>query len=265
MSNADSDDYTTDENSKRKREAGKEDPFNRSKKTARTPVKTNSKSEDKFEAILSQLREIKIETGQIKEIKDDMRKMRSEIQEYKEEVHRLRKDNENLKNECKSIKEENLKIKNELQEMENRIEMIEKVSKENNIIVTGLEIDQYDTEALTEKMGDVFKDHLQVEVNIKKAFKLGKKTCLIELNNSEDKKAVMQNKYKLKENKNESIFINDDLTKREMNINKEIRSLAKKEKDSGKKVKIGYRKLTINDEVWRWNKSKEKLEKDPKN
>lgn len=99
-------------------------------------------------------------------------------------------------------------------------------------------------------------------ITINNVRKLGEKRCLIELKNEQDKKKLMQAKSKLKNLKGETIYINDDLTNREREMQKIIRQMAKKERENGKTVKIGYRKLIVNGTEWRWNSDKEILVKE---
>lgn len=102
-------------------------------------------------------------------------------------------------------------------------------------------------------------------MTINKAFSLSANACLVQLKNIEDKELVMRNKHKLRNMKgNTKIYINEDLTKHERMKQAEIRKVAKSMMEEGKKIKIGYNKITADGEVWRWNKSKNKLEK-PKN
>jgi hypothetical protein len=68
----------------------------------------------------------------------------------------------------------------------------------------------------------------------------------------------MLNKSKLKEKKDERMYIDDDLTKEERETQKK---LAREESDRGKRVKIGYRKIQINGEWFRWDEREEKLKK----
>jgi hypothetical protein len=51
------------------------------------------------------------------------------------------------------------------------------------------------------------------------------------------------------------------LTKEERETQKKLRELAKEERDRGKRVKIGYRKIQINGEWFRWDEREEKLKK----
>jgi polysaccharide deacetylase 2 family uncharacterized protein YibQ len=59
-------------------------------------------------------------------------------------------------------------------------------------------------------------------------------------------KKVIKQKGKLKGNRaTEKIFIDNDLTKKEREILKKIRAIAREEKREGKDVKVGYMKITI--------------------
>ncbi|KAF2899315.1 hypothetical protein ILUMI_06861 [Ignelater luminosus] len=77
-----------------------------------------------------------------------------------------------------------------------------------------------------------------VKAKIENAHKLGPKTCLIELDQQEKIK-IMNNKAKLKNVKEEKIYINDDVTVREREIQKSIRKMAQEERDKGNEVQIG--------------------------
>jgi hypothetical protein len=93
-----------------------------------------------------------------------------------------------------------------------------------------------------------------VKVNVKEAFKINKdKMVLVKIEIWEQKKNIMLNKSKLKEKKGERIYIDDDLTKEEKETQKKLRELAREEKDRGKSVKIGYRKIQINGDLLIWD------------
>jgi hypothetical protein len=63
----------------------------------------------------------------------------------------------------------------------------------------------------------------------------------------------MLNKSKLKERKGER--------NAERKTQKKLRVVAREERDRGKRVKIGYRKIQINGEWFMWNEREEKLKK----
>jgi uncharacterized protein YlxW (UPF0749 family) len=96
-------------------------------------------------------------------------------------------------------------------------------------------------------------------VNVKEAFQINKdKRMLAKIESCEQEKNIMLNKTKLKEKKDERMYIDDDLTKEERETQKKLRELAREKRGRGKRVKIGYRKIQINGEWFRWN---EKLKK----
>jgi hypothetical protein len=99
-----------------------------------------------------------------------------------------------------------------------------------------------------------------VKVNVMEAFKINKdKMMLAKIESWKQKKNIMLNKSKLKEKKDERMYIDDDWTKEERETQKKLRELAREERDRGKRVKIGYRKIHINGEWFRWNEREEKL------
>ncbi|KAJ3638557.1 hypothetical protein MTP99_001910 [Tenebrio molitor] len=71
---------------------------------------------------------------------------------------------------------------------------------------------------------------------------------LAKIESWEQKKNIMLNK-------------NDDLIKEERETQKKLRELAREERDRGKRVKIGYRKIQINGDWFRWDERQEKLKK----
>lgn len=245
----DSDDYTS-EDAKRKREA-EELLFNRSKKIFRTPDK-EKKKEEKLDLLINLVKELTVDTRQIKQ----------DQEETKNEIKKIREENKQLMRENQEIKEENKSMKKHINEMEQRLERLEKEKRGNNVVVNGMNIDTADNKILKQAMERLFEKQLQVRIEVKDAIKLGEKTCMVQLRNEKDKELVMGNKFKLQRLKNERIYINNDMTKMEREKMKEIRRIAKQEKEKGKQVKIGYNKIEIDGIVWRWNSGMEKLEKE---
>lgn len=69
-----------------------------------------------------------------------------------------------------------------------------------------------------------------------------------ELENWEMKREAMTRKNQLK---NRKLYINNNMTYKERQIQNAIRMIANEERQSGKTVKIGYRKLIINEQEFR--------------
>jgi hypothetical protein len=70
------------------------------------------------------------------------------------------------------------------------------------------------------------------------------------------------------------MYIDDDLTENERNIQKRLREHAKEERQKGKIVKVKYQKLIIDNVTWKWDRyasklimdmTKNKEDKSPKN
>lgn len=156
-------------------------------------------------------------------------------------------------------------MKQEIKKVENKIENIDKEKRRNNIVIHGLKIEMKDQENMEGKVEDFMESTLQVKVNTKAVIKLSDVTYLVELTKPTDKMKIMKNKNKLK-NISPKIFINDDMNRIEREIQGKIRKQAKDEKEKGNKVKIGFQKLLVDDEVWRWDKDKNEFKKgDQKN
>ncbi|KAL3283727.1 hypothetical protein HHI36_024207 [Cryptolaemus montrouzieri] len=143
-----------------------------------------------------------------------------------------------------------------------RIDKLENEKRRNNLIVQGLTIKSENQDELKTEIAETIEKHFGIEVKITGASKLGPKTCLVELENAEVKKNNIMNKNKLGRLVGEKIYINDDLSKKDREIQGHIRGIASAEKKEGKNVKIGYRKLFIEGEKWVWNDNQTRLVKE---
>lgn len=261
-----------------------EEGFKRSKTTTRTPPKDNKGEQEKQEMeeikkMLSEMnKEIKTQIKELKtEIKDENKAIRNDIKEVKEEIKQNNeeiknikqgienmkkewaKEKKELKQENEMIKAENKKIIEDLNDLKRSIERLDKEKRKNNIIISGLTIDTEDPIALKEGMTNMLETHLGIKTDIKRTQKIGSETCLIELGSEEEKVNILRNKNKLKNVKPEKIWISEDLTKREHQKVKALREIGREMREKGKKVKMGYNKVTVDGKEWRWNHEKEKV------
>lgn len=112
----------------------------------------------------------------------------------------------------------------------------------------------------------LIKKELEIQVELKEIHSIGERTLLVKLKNHQDKSNILKNKHKLRKIANGKIYIDEDMTKKEREKARQIRKIAKEESDKGNKVKIGYNRVVIEGEEWRWNYVKERLERmNPKN
>ena len=77
----------------------------------------------------------------------------------------------------------------------------------------------------------------------------------------EDRLEVLKNKKVLKNLGTQKIYINEDLTKKEREIQARIRARGRQEKDNGFNTIIAYQKLIIGEEVWKWDHNQNTLVK----
>lgn len=238
---------STDEGKRRRNceDDDEEELAKRIKRPGRSPGKGKSRtSDDKLEKIL--------ETMQL--LTEEVKGMRIEQKKYSDEIRDLKAENE-------STKKENAKLKEEINTINGRLDAMEREKRRNNIVVQGLTIGDDKTLTPKEALKNFLGKQLEIEVDVKSAMKLGTKTYLVELDNANDKIKVMKNKNKLRTYQEGTIYINDDMTKSEREVQGKIRKVAQEEKKKGKKVKIGYQKVTIDDQEWKWSKGAEKLVK----
>lgn len=251
-------DYASDESRKKRLRKRELKNFERSSRIDRTPTKTHNREDKKIDQLIQIIKEMKSEQKEIlrevQEIKADQKTISEEIKNIKEENKELRRQNEIMKT-------ENNEMKKELNELKKNLNWIEKESKKNNIILSGYTIQEKEQPAIKNEIIKFIQDHLNIDIEIKSVTKIGHKVAVVELMNTNDKVKILQNKAKLRNIKEERIYINEDLTTKEKEKQKHIREYARKERLEGKIVKTGYNKVTVNGTVWYWNKDTESLEK----
>lgn len=213
--------------------------FKKSKKITITPEKGASSDESKLDKLMEMMKGL---VTQVQHIEGKQDKYMEEMKGIKLENEEIKKENEELKKEIRSVKR--------------RLDRIEGIDRRKNAVMQGLKLDTSDQDQLKIVVEDIIKKYMEIQIEIKAVKYLGPKTCLIELKNTDDKIKIMKNKSKLREYKEQNIYINDDMTKEEREIQEKIRRKAKEERTKGKTVKIGYQKLLVQGEQWRWNREK---------
>ncbi|XP_028138967.2 uncharacterized protein LOC114333306 [Diabrotica virgifera virgifera] len=202
-----------------------EELFRKSKKVFRSPNKTPNE-DNKLDQIIKMMHDLTKETKnlttEVKEIKNEQRKYWEELNDLKTELEKVKQENQTKHKE----KEE---MKKELNDMKIRVQRLEKERKVNNVVIQGLTIDTIDRNALKQAVGNFMEKEMNINVQIEEAIKLGEKTCLVKLQNKFEKEKIMQNKAKLKHIKDYKVYINNDITKEELQTQKSIRQVANEE------------------------------------
>lgn len=242
----DSDDYTSDAGAVKRK--GVEELFGRSTRVKRTPTKP--KTEEKLDLIIEMMTDMK----------EEFKQMKIKQRECHEELKKVRDENKIIHEENAKLKKENKEIKENARKIDERLEKMERQMRKNNVVMTGLRIDTEDKIMLKQAVEKIMEENMGMRIQVKSASKLGERTCLIELREEKDKEEVMKNKSKLKNIIGEKIYINNDETRMEREKNICIRTRAKEEQKKGNNVKIGYNKININGQTWRWNGAQGDLE-----
>jgi hypothetical protein len=195
--------------------------------------------------------------------------MREEIKTLRKELAAMREENGELRKELVTVREEMRRREEKgqvekadwtkrMKMIEEKMEQREKKERKNNVIITGIGAKSGNIER---GMEEWLEREIGVKVNVKEAFKINKdKMMLAKIESWEQKKNILLNKSKLKK-EDERMYIDDNLTKEERETQKKLRELAREERNRRKRVKIGYRKIQINGEWFRWDEREEKLKK----
>lgn len=147
--------------------------------------------------------------------------------------------------------------KNMLQErihyLERKEESRDKEARRNNIVIHGITVDRDEGK---EKIEEILREQLDVDVGIVEAFPIGKTdrkknsiSVLAKLSSDRDKKTVMKYRHKLN---GAEMYITHDRTVREREIQRKIMRIADEEERNGKIVRVGYRKLQVNETHYVW-------------
>lgn len=146
-----------------------------------------------------------------------------------------------------------------MEKLDTKVEKLEKEKKRNNLIIVGYEPQTSNNYELKHELENFNREVLRVEPKVRSDRKLNNRTCKIEMENWEEKIKILNSKSKLRLLKDKRIYINNDLTDREKEIQKQLREIEKKERNKGNSTKLGYRKLTINGIIWEWDERKQEL------
>ncbi|XP_050502073.1 myosin heavy chain, clone 203-like [Diabrotica virgifera virgifera] len=197
---------------------------------------------------------------ELKELRNQNQELKRENMLLKQEMSEIRAENKQMKAEIKEVREametlSKLKFKEavpkRLSDLEDRTEREEKKKIEKNVIVRGIKIGE---ENVKEDLENLLKIKLNVEAKIEQTEIIRPRNSqpfiIAKLENIQDKKKIMEQKKILKGTK---IFIDEQRTYEERRIHRQVKKRAEVEKEAGKKVKMGFKKLWIDDQLWEWN------------
>ena len=190
----------------------------------------------------------------INSLKQDMNKgfqdSNKQNDELKTELEKVNKELKQMKEEMKTKEDAWMKEKQEMMKRINKLEenaeKQDKIKRRNNIVIKNIELEE---DNIKEQIKAIIYKKLNTKVTINEAFEIKKGIIIAKIENWQQKMAIMKNKPKLK---GTEIYIENDLTKNELYIQKELRRIAKEENQKGNSAKVGYQKITINNKIYEW-------------
>ncbi|XP_046145439.1 trichohyalin-like [Osmia bicornis bicornis] len=141
--------------------------------------------------------------------------------------------------------------KAKLEQLDRNWEATKRRERKNNIIVRGK---KWPTRNEKEEIEKLLREELNTDAKARRVRVLGneRNMAVVEMESWEDKAKVRRMKKELKD-KGQMIFIDNDYTQKEREIQRKLVTRAKKEKEKGAQVKVGYMKIQIQGKWWFWN------------
>ncbi|XP_018341358.1 PREDICTED: trichohyalin-like [Trachymyrmex septentrionalis] len=172
----------------------------------------------------------------IKKIEDSNRDLEKKVMtELKKELEKMSEKNAKV---IEELKKENVELRREVTELKKREEERERRERKKNIVIKGEQVEEGTERQVVE---DLCNGICGEKIRVKEVRVIDKeeKIILVELENFEEKRKIMKNKYKLREKK---IYVDEDMTRKERGIQKRVREWAYQEKKKGRMGQNGNRK-----------------------
>lgn len=234
--------------------------FQKSKLVSRSPEKKKEREMEQILQVINQMRT---------EMKEGFQNTNSQNEMLKAELEKTNRELKQIKQELmtkeKEWIEEKSGLKNRITELEDRMEKEDKNRRRNNIIVKGAKIKG---ENIKTEIEGFIKEKMNITIQIREAYEINKGVVVAKVEDWAEKRQLMMNKSRLR---GTNTYIDNDLTKKEMSIQKQLRDIAKQEREKGSIVKVGYQKIIINEKCLMWEEIKtgtnyrQGMEEEPEN
>ncbi|EZA59751.1 hypothetical protein X777_16232 [Ooceraea biroi] len=177
--------------------------------------------------------------------------MREEWKRRQEEWVKEKKIMEERLNELETKEEQMEMMIARMKQLERKDDERERRERRNNIIMKGEGIP---TEGSPKEIiKQTLRQELQIEADIEDAYWIkreqSRRMLVAKLRSWQQKKEILIKKSKMKGKK---LYIDNDLTKKERDVQKEITGIARTKREQGWEVKIGYKKLIANGKTFIW-------------
>lgn len=186
-----------------------------------------------------------------KELMDRITKLSDEMREERRERE------EERRKERKEWKEEKRQLTERLYKLERSEKRKKRAERKNNIVIKG---ERWNEGKVESEVKEFLRAELRVEAEIKKAWLVGaeaiKNKVVVELGSWENKRTIMG-----KNDWERGIWIEDDLTRKEREIQVMLRNRARELREKGdREVRVGYLKMFFGGKWIRWNEREGKLD-----
>ncbi|EZA61670.1 hypothetical protein X777_10502 [Ooceraea biroi] len=143
-------------------------------------------------------------------------------------------------------------------EIERRIEWKDKEERRKNIIIRGIEVKEGRRKEAVQNLINQIGAKVEI-LDFKRIGGVGEKgeeSILVKLKNEEQKREIMKKKKELKGRKER---VMEDWTWIERKMRWRLEEIAREEERKGRRVWIGYGRIRIEEQWWKWDESEEVL------
>jgi hypothetical protein len=232
---------------------GKESP---SREKEREEVK--EKEERKEKGLETILKEIK---GTIEKQLEELRRELKEERGRNERERARERERKEWERERKEWERERKELANRISKIEEEKEREEREKRRRNIVNKGVDWKEGSNE---ETVKEFLSEKMRIGAEVERAhtIRVGDKDTIMvaTIKSKEEKIRIMKEKNKL----GKGTYIDDGLTRREREIQQKMRRAARERREKGEYVKIGNKKLTIDNKWYSWKETEERLEEERK-
>lgn len=147
---------------------------------------------------------------------------------------------------------------NKVKEIERRMERREREERKRNVLIKGVEVKEGRRRIAIEEVFASIGVKVEIEgvKRIGGVLEGGREMILVRLKDEEQKKEIWDKKKMLRGRKER---IMEDWTWKERRMRWRLEEMAKEEEKKGRKVRISYGKIRIDEKWWRWDEEEEVL------
>lgn len=230
--------------------------------------------------MMTELREMREEMRREREdFRNELRLWREKEMEWEREREKERLRMERLEEMVVGIEEKNKRMERNIEEFgrkgglekidnkneDRRLRMVEinldkreRELKRENIVIKGIRVQGVEIEKEIEELWETMEIRAEVKEvrKIGRVDKEGRGMVLVKMRGREEKRKVFEGKRKLKGRLER---IEDDMTLEERKVKWKLENVAAEERRKGRRVRLGYMRMWIEEKLLRWDEIEEKL------